>query len=293
MSDWLVLGAGRAGRALGTSLRRAGHRVTFGVRRRGSASALGAADEAFALVALAELGSAPVPGRVLLCVPDDALASVVRALPAGWTSGDADVVVLHVSGAQGAGVLRPLVPVERAGAAHPLVSFAGVTSGQGTEGAPAVLAFAGGEAARSAAAELAAAAGLRMLDVPDEARAVWHLAAVLASNGVFALLEEVSRLLTAAGLDAAVAAPAFARLSAQSAENVVHAGLDAAATGPVVRGDAGTVSRHREAIAAGSPATDALYVELAHRLLAIGQRRGLDARTRSAIEAVLATAAHD
>ena len=73
---------------------------------------------------------------------------------------------------------------------------------------------------------------------------MYHAAAVFASNYAVALLAVAEQLMVRAGVGAADAQAALARLAAGAVENVAAHGPIAALTGPIVRGDAETVERH-------------------------------------------------
>src|SRR5258706_11045325 len=90
-----LVGAGGLARALAPALRGAGARIVIAVHA------------AFAADAAAAVGDAT---RVILCVPDDALAGVARALARSGPGRGRSV--LHASGLAG---LRPLAPLARVG----------------------------------------------------------------------------------------------------------------------------------------------------------------------------------
>jgi len=94
------------------------------------------------------------------------------------------------------------------------------------------------------------------VEVPDDRRAAYHAAAVIASNHLVALLGQVERL--AADLDLPL--EAFLALVRGTVDNVAASGAAAALTGPVARGDWATLRRHLAALA---PEERASYVALA------------------------------
>jgi predicted short-subunit dehydrogenase-like oxidoreductase (DUF2520 family) len=208
---------------------------------------------------------------VLLCVPDGAIQSAIRRFPASWQS-NPDVVWLHTSGALPGRVLRPFA-AGHIGSMHPLAPFPPV-------GAPppslSGVAFAvdGDEAALAMARHLIALLDGVAVAVPPEARVAWHLAAVFASNGVYALLEAAESVLREASLDPDAVLPSLARLAESSARAAATLGHVEGATGPVVRGDANTVAMHRAWIARRTPPLDPLYRELGDRLVSIAERAG-------------------
>jgi predicted short-subunit dehydrogenase-like oxidoreductase (DUF2520 family) len=99
------------------------------------------------------------------------------------------------------------------------------------------------------------------LDIDPANAALYHAAAVLAGNTPLALLAEATRLLEAAGVEAATAHAALAALLEGAAHNARRAGPAAALTGPVARGDQGAIAAHLDALA-GHPDARDLYLHL-------------------------------
>jgi predicted short-subunit dehydrogenase-like oxidoreductase (DUF2520 family) len=222
---------------------------------------------------------------VLLTVPDDVLARLVRQLSA--TSLDAtNTVWLHTSGVTPVARLASLG--SHIGSVHPLQSIESPDSPLANF-ERSVFAVAGEPVARAAAIAFAESAGAVALDVPDSARAAYHAAAVLAGNGVFALVEAAGQVVTSAGLDATVLEPALARLAEVSARNVASHGLGSAITGPVVRRDVSTLAAHRRALH-DLHDVDALYVLLTRLLVDRVAGEGLPAHIEAAMRAVLEAA---
>jgi predicted short-subunit dehydrogenase-like oxidoreductase (DUF2520 family) len=220
----------------------------------------------------------PVPAAIaaaeviVLAVPDRAVAAAAGAL---WDGGHlrAAQAVLHCAGAYAAeeilGALRGRV--RGRGTLHPLRAFAAPV-------APAALAgtafgIEGDAAGRAAARELCARVGGRPVEVEAGRMALYHAAAVLASNYVVALADAAAALL-------ARAAPGAGRLDAllPLLESAVAAlrerGLPAALTGPLARGDAETVRRHLGAITAAAPELLALYRAAGLRAADVAARAG-------------------
>jgi predicted short-subunit dehydrogenase-like oxidoreductase (DUF2520 family) len=59
-------------------------------------------------------------------------------------------------------------------------------------------------------------------------------------------------------------------------ENVLQSGPERALTGPIRRGDVGTVRRHLAALENASPETKQLYVAAGLRTIAVAKRAGLE-----------------
>ena len=121
----------------------------------------------------------------------------------------------------------------------------------------------------------------------DERRPLYHAAAVFASNHVVATSAVAERLFRDAGLPDPLAA--MEPLQAATVENIARIGPRAALTGPAVRGDAGTVTRNLEALAADAPDAVAAYVAMCRVALDVATAAGrLAPEGRAAVEEVLA-----
>jgi predicted short-subunit dehydrogenase-like oxidoreductase (DUF2520 family) len=219
-----ILGAGRAGRALATTLRRRGLEVD-GPHDRTAVAALVAGTRPVDPVDAVDV--------VVLAVPDGAIAGLAAGL-----APDPDVVVVHLAGSLG---LDVLAPHPRRGALHPLVAIPA-----GDRGADALAGAWCAVAGDPVVDDLVAALGGRSFTVADADRARYHAAACVAANHVVAVLGQAARL--AAG----VGAPpeALWALAAGAVADVAALGPAAALTGPVARGDWATVARHLAALPA-------------------------------------------
>lgn len=175
---------------------------------------------------------------VLLCVPDDAIASACSDLGEETPS-----LVGHVSGACGLDSLASAV--ERGASTftlHPLQTFPGPDTA--IEGTPCAVSGSDREAVEYAQG-LARTLGMRPFEVPEEARAEYHAAASIASNFLIAIEEAATELLDRAGIENGreLLSPLVLRTAANWSERGGEA-----LTGPIARGDEETISRHRDAI---------------------------------------------
>ena len=242
-----IIGAGRAGTALGAALARAGHQVV----------AASAVSDASLRRARANFPGAVItePSQVLrradlamLTVPDDALPGLVAGLAATGAPLQGRMLA-HASGRYGVSVLEPAV---REGALplalHPVMTFTGrgddVDRLHGTcfgVTAPEVL--------RPAAEALVIEMGGEPVFIAEERRDLYHAAIAGAANHLITLVAQAMDLLGTAG----VAEPArlLAPLLSASLDNALRFG-DAGLTGPVARGDAVTVAAHVAALEAAA-----------------------------------------
>ncbi|GAA2934206.1 Rossmann-like and DUF2520 domain-containing protein [Streptomyces mexicanus] len=265
-----VVGAGRVGPALAASLQLAGHRpvavsgVSDASRRR--------AEQLLPGVPLVQ--PAEVLQRadlVLLTVPDDALAGLVAGLAETGAVRPGQLLV-HTSGRYGAGVLDPAL---RAGALplalHPAMTFTGTPVD--------VQRLAGCSFGVTAPEELRLAAEALVIEmggepewIAEEMRPLYHAALALGANHLVTLVAQSMELLRRAG----VGAPdrMLGPLLGAALDNALRSG-DAALTGPVARGDAGTVAAHVAELRRHAPQTVAGYPAMARSTAARALAHGL------------------
>ena len=257
-----VVGAGRVGAVLGAALRAAGHDVV---------AAAGESDASRRRIAALLPG---VPRRkptavaracdlLLLAVPDDMLANVVTMLADSGALHEGQHVV-HTSGRHGLAVLEPARVVgARTAAMHPAMTFTG-TAVDVERLAGTVFGLTAESAERPVVEALVADLGGTPMWVPEEMRTLYHAGLAHGANHLVTLVTEAMEILSAAG--AADPAGTLRPLLSAALDNALEQG-DAALTGPIVRGDLGTVRAHLEDIAANAPQTLPSYVALARATL--------------------------
>jgi predicted short-subunit dehydrogenase-like oxidoreductase (DUF2520 family) len=275
----VVLGRGRAGRSLAAALRAAGQPVELRPGRDG-------------------VGAAGPTGVTLavLAVPDGAVAQVAAGLAAAGLP--AETAAVHMSGALGLDALGPLAAAGHAvGSFHPLQPFP-------VERPPAAFqgALVGIDASEPALLErlraLALLLGARPRRVRDAERVAYHAAAAMAANLLVALADQSAAVLRRTGWTGEDALDAVTSLMRGSLDALQSAGLPAALSGPVRRGDWSTVAGH---VAALEPLRDpttrarpaAIYRELSLAAIDLAVRCGLGpdeaARVETALTAPAAT----
>lgn len=112
--------------------------------------------------------------------------------------------------------------------------------------------------------------GNRVQVIGTEKKSLYHCAAVTVSNHVAALFQSGVDMLVACGFDRIQAAEALGPLLRNNGNNLIAKGLPEALTGPVERGDRGTILAHLEQL----PEPDAsLYRKLSARLLPVAQAK--------------------
>lgn len=210
---------------------------------------------------------------VIFAVPDAEIAGVARA----WLSSTRDEsVFLHCAGSLGPDAFGD---IEReTGTLHPLISFADPKRPPRVEGA--TFALAGSDRARRSARAIVRAAGARALESEDLVGAAYHASAALVANGAAALATVGVGILERLGVRKDAAQHAVAALLHSVADNVSGIGVPAALTGPIARGDADTVARHRRALRAHERAA---YDALAPTILRVAKRAGLSRKRARAV----------
>ena len=253
-----VIGAGRVGAVLGAALTQAGHRVVA-VSAVSQASRRRAAE----LLLGAELLSPPeVMSRadlVLLAVPDDVLPGLVDGLAA---TGDVRVgqLIAHTSGRHGAGVLDSATRVGALPLAlHPAMTFTGHREDLARL-VGACFGVTAPEPLRPIAEALVVEMGGDPQWVEEDQRVLYHAALASGANHLATLVTSSVDLLRRCGVEEPERL--LAPLLGASLDNALRSG-DAALTGPVARGDAGTVAAHVAALRAVSPDVAAAYVAMA------------------------------
>lgn len=279
-----VIGAGKVGAVLGAALRAAGHAVV-GVSAV-SEESKDRAENLLPQVPVLEISDVVERAElVLLAVPDDALGPLVAGLAAvhAWQPGQ---LVAHTSGRFGVGVLAP---VRAAGAIplaiHPAMTFTGLSmdlarlpdSAFGVTADTAMLPI---------AQALVVEMGAEPVTIAEGDRPLYHAALTHGANHLATLSAQAAELLGSIGVEQPERL--LGPLLRAALENALVSGENAL-TGPVVRGDAGTVSSHVEALAEFSAEILDAYRAMAGITAARALERGkLKVEQLSRIQAALA-----
>jgi predicted short-subunit dehydrogenase-like oxidoreductase (DUF2520 family) len=111
---------------------------------------------------------------------------------------------------------------------------------------------------------------------------------VLAAGGVIALLDAIATLGRVAGLDEAGALAIYGPLIEGTLGNARTLGIAPALTGPMTRGDLGTLRAHLDTLAREAPDVLDLYVAAGRREVDLAEARGaLAPETATAMRATL------
>ena len=263
-----IVGAGRAGCALGRRLHEQGWRIGPVItrsmrsarearRRIGSGTPQAGVSEA---VLVADV--------ILISTPDRAIGDIAAELARLGKSSPSVAgqaakrprklrgqtwqgkVVLHTSGALASDVLRTLALRGAAtGSLHPLQTFSGRTL---PLLAGSVCVIEGSASALPMARRISRDLGCIAVVLPPRNKAAYHAGAALAAGHVLAVFEAAVRMLIEAGFPRKRAVAALLPLTRQTLANYERLGPRAAPssawTGPLSRGDFGVIERHLEAL---------------------------------------------
>ncbi len=240
----VIVGPGRAGLALAIAAGGAGHQVAAVVGRDSGHAATGATLVGSTPLALGD----PLPDNdlVVIAARDGDIADVAIALAA---SPGPVTAAVHMSGLASVAVLGPLAAKGAAtGSFHPLQTLP--TPEAGAARLPGSwVAITAGEPLGATLRDLAESLGTHPFDLADGAKPLYHAGAAAAANFPLASLTIAADLFTAARVPVAAARP----LVEAAVANAFEMGPRSALTGPVVRGDAATVSAQLDAVAAATP----------------------------------------
>jgi len=229
--DFILVGPGRAGMSLSLRLLDGRHTIS-GVLAREPAAAETAADR---------LGSRPLrwdeelpaADLLLMAVSDDAITEVAERL-ASCVSGIGGAV--HLSGLTPVGAIQALRG-PTLGSFHPLQTLPTPEAGTARLEGAWVAVTTNDRDFCDRLFRLATSIGMHPFRLDDAAKPLYHAAAAASANYPLAALSIAERLFEAAGVPFEVAGP----LVSAAVSNAMSMGPVAALTGPIARGDVGTV----------------------------------------------------
>lgn len=238
-----IISAGRVGSAFGSALRALGHEIVGAYahseasRERLETMLPGVpALEIEEIVTRSEL--------VLFAVPDDELAGLVSGLAKLGLFRPGQIVI-HVAGRYGTSVLDPAAEAGALPLAiHPAMTFTGTSLDVARlSGCPC--AVTGSPLYLPIAQALVVEIGGVPVVIAEEDRALYHAALAHGANHLVTLIGQSMRILSAVG----VAEPGeYLRPLCEAALDGVLRSGESSQTGPVVRGDTGTIREHLEAL---------------------------------------------
>jgi predicted short-subunit dehydrogenase-like oxidoreductase (DUF2520 family) len=206
---------------------------------------------------------------VFITTSDDAIGQVAREVR--WRAGQS---VVHCSGADSTAVLEP---ARQAGALvggfHPLQTFAGVR--QAVENLPgSTFALEAEEPLLTTLKQMAEDAEGHWITLNAADKPAYHAAAVLASNYLVTLVKMATDLWKTFDIPADQAVTALMPLIRGTLHNIETVGLPDCLTGPIARGDTGTIEKHLATIGTKTPSLLPAYRELGLQTIPVALAKG-------------------
>lgn len=263
------IGAGTVGSALARKLSERGYSVcAISSRTLASAQRLAAVIPA----AVAYLDAQTVADEVdlvFITTPDGAIPGVVSAVK--WRSGQA---VVHCSGADSVDVLQA---ARQAGALvgviHPLQTFASVDQAMANL-AGSTFSLEAEEPLLRELKKMATDLDGRWVVLGAGDKVLYHAAAVIACNYAVTLVKLAADLWAKFGVPQGDAVKALLPLLKGTVNNLERVGLPGCLTGPIARGDAGTLTKHLAALEQRAPELLPVYRELGRQTVPISLAKG-------------------
>ena len=263
------IGAGTVGTALAVRLSEKGYPVTaVASRTRASAERLA---EMVSGCKVQDNGQAvaDVVEIVFITTPDDAIAQVATEIR--WHPRHS---VIHCSGAESLDVFQPATDAGvQVGAFHPLQTLASVA--YAIESLPgSSFALEGGEPLITTLKEMVSALRGRWIVLKPGDKVLYHAAAVMACNYFVTLVKLATDLWQTFGASDSEATQALLPLLQGTVNNLGNVGLPNCLTGPIARGDVGTIRKHLAALEAKAPEVARTYRELGWQTVPIATAKG-------------------
>jgi predicted short-subunit dehydrogenase-like oxidoreductase (DUF2520 family) len=275
------IGAGTVATTLAVALSNRGYRVAaVSSRHRQSAIKLARMIEGCQAVD-SNQQVADAARLVFITTPDDVIAQVAAEVK--WRPGQS---VVHCSGADSTEILKPAAIAGAAtGVFHPLQTFAS----PGQESLPGItFALEAEEPLLATLKQMAADLGGRWIELRAEDRVLYHAAAVFACNYLVTLVKIATDLWQGFGIPPQPASQALLPLLRGTINNIEAIGIPRCLTGPIARGDGGTIKKHLDALKKAAPELVSAYRELGLRTIPIALAKGrIDKKQAFELEALL------
>jgi predicted short-subunit dehydrogenase-like oxidoreductase (DUF2520 family) len=277
------VGAGTTGTALAVRLAQRGYQViavssrslTSAEKLAGMISGCRAYNGAQEVADIAQL--------VFITTPDDTIPEVAAEVQ--WQKGQS---VVHCSGAHSVDILEP---AKQRGAAtgcfHPLQTFASID--QAIENIPgSTFAIEAEEPLLGILKGMADTLEGDWVILKASDKVLYHAAAVFACNYLVTLVKVATDLWQTFDVSPAQATKALMPLLRGTLSNIENVGLPNCLTGPIARGDLGTISRHLESLEKQAPSLLNIYKELGRQTVPIALAKGkIDLQRTEELKALL------
>jgi len=206
---------------------------------------------------------------VFITTPDSVIPVVASSLR--WQTGHS---VVHCSGADSTDTLEPARQQGAyVGAFHPLQTFASVT--KAIENIPgSTFAIEAEEPLFSILKDMAAALKCSWVNIKANDKAAYHAAAVFVSNYLVTLVKLGTDLWQTFDVPPDRATAAMIPLLKGTLNNIANIGIPDCLTGPIARGDTGTVQKHLDTLDKRVPGIASTYRELGLQTIPVALAKG-------------------
>jgi predicted short-subunit dehydrogenase-like oxidoreductase (DUF2520 family) len=263
------IGAGTVGTALSVRLSGRGYAVVaVSSRSRASAENLAQAVTGCRVFDNNQ-GVADNAGLIFITTPDDVIALVASQVK--WHPGQS---VIHCSGADSTDILKPAEELgAQVGVFHPLQTFA--STRQAIENIPGSTFALEAEAPLiDTLKDMATALDGHWVKLKASDKVLYHAAAVIACNYMVTLVKLATDLWQTFGVPPQQATRALLPLLRGTIHNIETVGIPKCLTGPIARGDVGTIRKHLDALNQTAPGLLPTYRELGLQTIPIAVAKG-------------------
>ncbi len=263
------IGAGKVGTALAYCLQIGGYNVVAVASRTFTSAETLSTNVSGCRALLTPQAVADVSDLVFITTPDSAIGAVTSQLR--WRPGQS---VVHCSGADSTEILSPArIQGAQVGAFHPLQTFAGVK--QAIANIPgSTFAIEAEEPLYTVLKTMALYLGGYSIKLQQSDKVAYHASAVIACNYLVTLVKLATDLWQDFDVSRSDAVRALMPLLKGTLNNLEAIGIPDCLTGPVARGDAGTVQKHLTALDSAHPEIAALYRQLGLETVPIALAKG-------------------
>jgi len=214
-------------------------------------------------------GVADTAELIFITTPDDAIASVASEIQ--WHSGQN---VVHCSGALSTDILEPAKKLgAQVGAFHPLQTFASVRQAIDNMSG-STFALEAEEPLLNTLKDMATALDGHWVELKAGDKVVYHASAVIACNYMVTLVKLATDLWQTFAIPPHQATQALLPLLRGTINNIDTVGIPQCLTGPIARGDTGTIKKHLNALQKVAPALLSTYQELGLQTIPIALAKG-------------------
>jgi predicted short-subunit dehydrogenase-like oxidoreductase (DUF2520 family) len=277
------VGAGTTGTALAVRLAQHGYQVIAVSSRSLTSAERLAARISGCKVYNGAQEVADVASIVFITTPDDTISRVATEVK--WHEGQS---VIHCSGAHSIDILEPAKQRgANTGCFHPLQTFASVD--QAIDNIPgSTFAIEAEEPLSSLLKKMATDLEGDWVTLKAGDKVLYHAAAVFACNYLVTLVKLATDLWQTFEVPPAKATKALMPLLRGTLSNIENVGLPNCLTGPIARGDLGTISRHLESLERQAQPLLNIYKELGRQTIPIALAKGkIDSQRAEELKALL------